>query len=65
MTSQTTKTPTMTTPNYFPKKDHTIILTANENLKNRDYAVKIANLIGGAQHILWGKSGRDAPQLEK
>jgi hypothetical protein len=52
MTSQTTKTPTMTTPNYFPKKDQAIILTANENLKNRDYAVKIANLIGGAQHIL-------------
>jgi hypothetical protein len=43
----------MTTPNHFPKKDQAIILTANENLKNRDYGVKIANLIGGAQHILY------------
>jgi hypothetical protein len=43
----------MTTPNHFPKKDQAIILTANENLKNRDYAVKIANLIGGAQRILY------------
>ncbi|RZB40853.1 NESP55 domain containing protein [Asbolus verrucosus] len=53
MNSQTINTPTRTTINQFPKKDQTIILTANENLNNRDYATKIANLIGGAQHILF------------